>query len=60
MAVDHKECSGECRGIICNGICFFLNNSLSNTKLIPEKDRYKYALGEALVTNLIGEGMKKF
>jgi hypothetical protein len=43
-----------------NGVCFFLDDGLSNTKPIPEKDRYKYALGVTIVTYSIGVGMKKF
>jgi hypothetical protein len=61
IAVCCKECNSKRYLIIHNGVCFlFLDNSLSNTKPIPEKDRYKYALGVDLVTYLIGVGIKKF
>ncbi len=60
MAAHHKEHGNKCHAIICNGVCFFLVDVLNDTKPIPEKDRYKYALGVALVTYLIGVGIKKF
>jgi hypothetical protein len=55
-----KERSGKHPAIICNGVYFFLGDSLSNAMLIPEKNRYKYAFGVALVTYLIGMRMKNF
>jgi hypothetical protein len=45
---------------ICNGVCFFLAEDLSNAKPVPEADREEYALGVALVTYGIGPGIKKF
>jgi hypothetical protein len=60
MALRCKERGGKCHAIKCNGICFFSDSGLSKAKLIPGKDRYKYAPGVALVTYSIGARIKKF
>ncbi len=60
MAASCKEHGSEHCAIIRDGVCFFLDNNLSNTKPIPEEERYEYALGVALVTYLIRAGIKKF
>ncbi len=55
-----KECSGKCHVILRNGTCFIPDNGLSDAKPILGKDRYEYALKVALVTYLVGVGIKKF
>jgi hypothetical protein len=60
IAAHCKERGGKCCAIICNGVFFFLDSSLSNGKPISEKDRYENALGVALVTYSTGAGIKKF
>jgi hypothetical protein len=39
MAAHCKECGGKCCAIIGNGLCFFLDDGLSNAMPILEKDR---------------------
>ncbi len=56
----HAERGGQQRATICNGVCFFSAEGLSNAKPVPEVDREEYALGVALVMYGIGPGMKKF
>ncbi len=58
MAARCKKRSSKRPVIIRNGVFFFLDNGLSNAKPTPEKDRYEYALGVALVTYLIGARIK--
>jgi hypothetical protein len=53
MAAHHKECGDKLRAIKHNGVCFFLDNGLSNNaKLIYRKKTgtSRYTLGVALVT----------
>jgi hypothetical protein len=51
---------GQRRATICDGLCFFSAEDLSDAKPVPEADRDKYAPGVALVTYGIGPGIKKF
>jgi hypothetical protein len=53
-----EVCGSERHVIICNGLCLFAGDSLSDTKPIPIKDWEEHALGVALVFYLIGVGIK--
>ena len=50
----------EYRATLRDGICLFTDESLSDAKPVPVKDRETYALGVALITYSIGAGIKKF
>jgi hypothetical protein len=60
MAACCEEGGSEHCAIIRNSVCFFLDDNLGNIKPVPEEDRYKYAIGVALIIYLIGARKKKF
>jgi hypothetical protein len=55
-----KTRGGQRLATICDGVCFFSAEDLSDAKPVPEGDRDEYALGVALLTYGIGPGIKKF
>ena len=55
-----KARGSQRRATICDGVCFFSAEDLSDAKPVPEGDRDEYALGVALITYGIGPGIKKF
>ncbi len=61
MAAQHNaRKSKKCRATIRDGMMFFLGDSLSNAKPIPEEDCEEWVLGVALAQYSITAGLLKF
>jgi hypothetical protein len=58
MASHQEARGGEHHAIICDGVCLFVGDSLSNAKPMPIEDWEEHTLGVAQVTYLIGTGIK--